>query len=68
MPGPPVVEVYADTVDASVTPSTIDRVANILGVFDGVGTDGLADNLASGSTQLLNVYRQGRSTSCSRTS
>ncbi|MEZ5974050.1 MAG: hypothetical protein R3E96_04155, partial [Planctomycetota bacterium] len=60
VPGPPVVEVYADTVDTSVTPSTIDRVANILGVFDGVGTDGLADNLASGSTQLLNVYRQGK--------
>lgn len=61
VPGPPVVEIYADYVTAysGGLPTEINRVTDAFGVFDGVGTDGLSDNLVNGSALLSNVYRQG---------
>ena len=61
VPGPPVVEVYADyvTAYANGVPTEINRVTNAFGIFDGMGTDGLSDNLVNGQSLLRDVYRQG---------
>lgn len=61
VPGPPVVKIYADYVTAYTAgvPTTINRVANAFGEFDGFGTDGLTDNLVNGPNIRTDVLRTG---------
>ena len=62
VPGAPSVEIFMDRVisfDADGNPAELDLVTS-QGMFDGFGTDGLANNLVNGPDEITDVWRNSQ--------
>lgn len=66
VPGPPTMELYLDRVvafDGMGEPIELDLVTDSSGavpIFDGFGTDGLANNLANAGVEIVDVWRSSQ--------